>query len=259
MPIITLTTDLGIKDFYVAAIKGRIYGQLADVNIVDITHQIDKFNIAQAAFVIKNCFNEFPKGSIHIIGVRPEKNDHVEHLVALYKGHYFIGADNGVFSLIFDTPPEKLMSLNLRESEDGRNFPTKDIFVQAACHLARGGTPEVIGIPKNSINERTSFAAVVSQSNIKGVISYIDSYGNVITNISKELFFEIGKGRNFSITFGNSKYIIEEIKAEYQSSVEGEVLAIFGSTGFLEIAICMGNASELLGLNLQNSVTVFFT
>jgi len=258
MAVITLTTDLGTKDYYVAALKGNILKELPDVAIVDISHDIEKYNIAQAAFVIKNSFLDFPKSTIHILGVRPEKTESIDHILALYKGHYFVGADNGVFSLIFDHPPDKVVSLNIRESIEGVNFPTKDIFVKAACHIARGGTPEVIGSPKNSINERTNFAAVVSPTSIRGFVIYIDSYGNVITNISRELFIEVGKGRSFTIAFGNSRYTLSEIKSKYIDSVEGELLALFGSTGYLEIAICAGNAKELVGLHLTHSITIIF-
>ena len=119
MAVITLTTDLGTKDYYVAALKGNIYKELPDVSIVDISHDIDKYNIAQAAFVIKNCFQDFPKSSIHILGVRPEKTESIDHVLAQYKGHFFVGADNGIFSLIFDHPPEKVVALNIRESLEG--------------------------------------------------------------------------------------------------------------------------------------------
>ena len=258
MAVITLTTDLGTKDYYVAALKGNIYKELPDVSIVDISHDIDKYNIAQAAFVIKNCFQDFPKSSIHILGVRPEKTESIDHVLAQYKGHFFVGADNGIFSLIFDHPPEKVVALNIRESLEGINFPTKDVFVKAACHIARGGTPEIIGNAKNSINERTNFAAVVSPSSIRGFVIYIYSYGNVITNITREVFNEVGKGRGFSIAFGNSRYTLNEIKNQYIDSVEGELLALFGSSGYLEIAICAGNAKELVGLHLTHSVTIIF-
>lgn len=262
MPIITLTTDLGLKDHYVASLKGSIYKEIPEVNIVDISHEIEKFNISQAAFVLKNCFADFPSGTIHIIAVRPERIDSVkvtiDHIIVENKGQYFIGADNGIFSLIFDQSPDQVFEIDLRESPDGYLFPTKDIFVKAACHLARGGTPQVIGLPKDSFNERKQFSAIEDPSSIRGMVIYIDSYGNVITNITKKQFIDVGKGRPFSITFGKSRYQIDEIKSKYTDSVEGELLALFGSSGQLEIAIAGDNAENLVGLHLTNYVTISF-
>ena len=102
MPIITLTTDLGLKDHYVASVKGAILSQIPDINIVDITHNIDAFNISQTAYVIRNCYKNFPAGSIHILGVDAELSIDNSHLAVFAGGHYFIGTDNGTFPLLFD-------------------------------------------------------------------------------------------------------------------------------------------------------------
>src|SRR3989338_5913938 len=102
MPIITLTTDLGSSDFYVGALKGAILSQLADVTLVDITHNIPLYNFSKAAFIVRNCYKDFPQGTIHIIGVNPEIDAETAHVAIFYNGHYFIGADNGMFSLIFE-------------------------------------------------------------------------------------------------------------------------------------------------------------
>ncbi len=102
MSIITLTTDLGLKDHYVASLKGRIYSQLPSAKVIDITHLIDKHNIVQAAFTLKNAYKDFPKGTVHIIGVKPLVDSHSQHVVVCYDNHYFIGADNGIFSLLFE-------------------------------------------------------------------------------------------------------------------------------------------------------------
>ena len=145
MAIITLTTDLGIKDHYVGVLKGSLLQQCADATIVDITHQIPTYDILKAAFTIKNCYADFPEGTIHLVGVNPEINDTTTYLAVKHKGYYFIGADNGVFSLIFDEKPEQLFELNISLNPDDLTFPTKDIFAKAACHLAKGGTLEMIG------------------------------------------------------------------------------------------------------------------
>ena len=137
MPIITLTSDLGLKDYYVGSIKGAILSQFPEVRIVDITHTVPKYDIAQAAFIMKNVFKDFPKGTIHIIGVRPESSSSISQIALEKDGHYFIGADNGMFSLIFDSDPDKLVELNLNQDTDIITFPTKDVFVKNKKYARR--------------------------------------------------------------------------------------------------------------------------
>lgn len=258
MAIITLTSDLGLKDYYVGSIKGAIYREMPTATVVDISHEVPKFDIAQAAFIVANSFREFPEGSIHIIGVNPEETPETPHVVVVFDGHYFIGADNGIFSLIFEKEPQRIMELTLSQDTDFLTFPTKDVFVKAACHLARGGTLSIIGKPLEKLNERMMLRAVVDGNTIRGMVIYIDSYGNVITNITSHLFKKIGRGRPFTIQFRVSRYNITHIHNTYKDVPEGEKLALFGSTGFLEVAINHGNANGLLGLRLNDIVRVEF-
>lgn len=258
MAIITLTTDLGLVDSYVASVKGAILSELADVKIVDITHEIPSFDLLKTAFVIKNCYRDFPEGSIHIIGVNSETDINTPHVVIYNNGYYFIGADNGMFSIIFDTPPEKIFELTLSQDTDRFTFPTKDVFVKAACHIARGGTMEVIGKPRKQLAERTIFRAVSENNVIKGVAIYIDHYGNVITNITEELFKQFGRGRKFTLFFRTVEYEINVISESYSSVPEGERVALFSSTGFIEIALNKGNASKLFGISQGNTIRIEF-
>lgn len=256
MAIITLTTDLGIKDFYVAAIKGSLLGQLPDARVVDISHHIAKFDIAQAAFVLKTVMTDFPEGTVHVVGVHTSPSPGAAHLAALYKGHYFIGADNGFFSLLFDVQPDAVVELTLNQDSDVLTFPTKNLYVKAACHLARGGTLEVIGKAVSEIQQRTLVQPVTSKDFIRGSAIYIDSYGNVITNITREMFKRAVQDREFAITFRLPGYDIEEISSNYCDVPEGERLALFGSSNRLEIAIHAGHASNLLGIQLGDSINI---
>ncbi len=248
MVTITLTTDLGLEDYYVASVKGAILKEQSNVNIVDITHEIPVFNLQKTAFVVKNCYQDFPEGTIHIIGINSDQDIETPHIALKANGHYFIGADNGIFSLILDNPPEKIVALSFSQDTDRITFPTKDIFVKAACHIARGGTLEVIGKEKSALAERTMFRAVSENNTIKGMATYIDHYGNIITNITERLFKEFGRGRSFKILFRNAEYEIDVISIAYNTVTEGERLALFSSTGNIEIAINKGNASELFGV-----------
>src|ERR1051326_4797986 len=125
MAIITLTTDLGLKDHYVSAVKGAILSQLPDVNIVDISHLVPTFDIVQAAYILKNAYPNFPPGTVHIIGVNAEASVKTPHIALSVSGHFFIGADNGIFSFLFDRVPDKIVELNIKQDTDNLTFPIK--------------------------------------------------------------------------------------------------------------------------------------
>jgi S-adenosyl-L-methionine hydrolase (adenosine-forming) len=256
MPIITLTTDWGTKDHYTGAVKGALLSLMPDAKIVDITHEIPTFDIGPASFVIRNCFRSFPEGTIHIIGINTEASTETPHTLAIYDGHYFIGADNGIFSLIFDHKPDKIIELDITQDTDYFTFSTRDVFVKAAYLIYKGEKPESLGFEKNKLVELLPLKPVVEPNTIKGNVIYIDAYENAITNISEELFSEECKGKTYTISFRG--YDISELSKAYKDVDPGEKLALFGASGFLEIAINMGNASSLLGLKLKDSVRIDF-
>jgi len=260
MAIITLTSDLGSKDSYLASVKGSIYSQLESAKIVDITHEISPFNIQQAAYVLRNCFKDFPQGTIHVISIDDELTSKNEHLAVKANGHYFISADNGLFSLLLnEMKAEKIICLNVSQSTNCMTFATKNIFVPAACHLARGGTMEIIGteIADFEVNS-TELKAVIEKDMIRGIVIYVDGYGNAITNISKEVFEGVQKGRDFSILFGREDEQIITISTKYKEVPSSEKLAIFGENNFLQIAMNQGEANKLLGLNLHEIIRIEF-
>jgi len=257
MAIITLTTDLGDKDIYQAALKGSIYKLLPTVNIVDITHNVAAFNVQQAAFILKNSFHYFPDDTVHLIGIDTVYNDHTKYLAVRYKKHYFVGADNGIFSLMFDEAPEELVEINIMQDLKFLHFPLADIFVKTACHLAKGGKLDEIGLPVNEIENKMNLQPVIEKNLIKGVVIYIDSFQNVITNITKEFFNSVQQGRRFVLNFKRNE-TINHLSWHYNEVPVGEKLCLFGISDHLEIAINKGNASGLLGLNLGDSVMLDF-
>lgn len=264
MAIITLTTDMGLKDHYVAAVKGSILRRQPDVLIVDISHTIKPFDNAQAAFVLRQAYPDFPRGTIHIIGVNPEADGQTPHLVVRHDGHFFIGADNGIFSLLFDGRPQEAFELTMKLDDDHVAFPVKSVFVQAACHFARGGTPDVIGRKVVQIKEQIGFQPASDQTSIRGKVMYIDSYGNLVTNVRRQLFDEVGKGRTFRIGFGRSTDDITKLHTTYADVPHGERVAFFGASGLLEIAVNKGvegsggGAARLFGVNETDPVRVDF-
>lgn len=260
MQIITLTTDLGIKDSYIASVKGAIYSQLQDIVLIDITNNINPFNIQQAAFVLRNCYKDFPDGTIHIISVDDELSIENEHLLIKSNDHYFIGSDNGLFPLLLnENKPDKIIKLNITQNTNCTTFAAKNIFVPAACHLARGGTMEILGseIP-DFITYKMELQSVFNNQVLKGAIIYIDNYGNAISNITKDDFIKHNKNDNFMILFGRENEYINKISSKYKDVPVSEKLAIFGENNLLQIAINQGEANKLLGLKIHEIIRIEF-
>lgn len=256
MPIITLTSDWGLRDHYLASVKGKILANIQEVNIVDISHQISPFNIEHAAFVIKNCYQDFPEGSIHIIGVNTEESDKDSHVVIFHHNHYFIGTDNGIFSMIFTDQPEKIVELTIPQDTDFFTFSARDRFVKAAVHLANGNPIEELGNPLKNIQTKMLFKPAVEELLIKGMVIHIDGYENLITNITKDLFDKVGNGKKFAIQLRGVQ--IRSIAQSYLDVPTGETVAVFASNGHLEIAINQGNAGSLLGIAINDAIRIEF-
>lgn len=257
MAIITLTTDLGHKDFYQAALKGSILSLLPTVTIVDITHDVAAFNIQQAAFVLKNAFHYFPKSTVHLIGIDSVFSEKTRYLAVRYKEHYFVGSDNGIFSLLFEEEPAEIVELNIMQDLKYLHFPLSDIFSKAACHLAKGGKLKDIGLSVKVLEEKMTLQPVIERDIIRGSVIFIDSFQNIITNITKDLFTRVQHNRDFTLYFRKNESI-SQLSWHYNEVPEGEKLCLFGISNHLEIAINKGNASGLLGLHLGDIVRIEF-
>jgi S-adenosyl-L-methionine hydrolase (adenosine-forming) len=255
MAIITLTTDFGLKDHYVSAIKGSILNQLPSVSIIDISHNIEKYNLLEASYILKESYPNFPPGTIHLIGINTELANSGGYVLVKQYGHYFIGADNGIFSLLFDETPQQIRQLEIDPGQK-LSFPARDIFAKTACNLAQGTDFNSIGKTKTELLQRIPFRATSMGDNIRGSFVYVDSYDNVTTNIDRLLFDQVGQNRPFIIEL--ARVAIGKISIEYSDVPEGEVLAIFNSSGYLEIAMRNGKASGLLNLKINDSITIRF-
>ncbi len=275
MAIITLTTDFGHKDHFVGAIKGTIFKELSEAKIVDISHSIAPFNIQECAYILKNSYKAFPNGTIHIVGVDSEPTTENKHIAVLVDGHYFISANNGVISLITnEISPTKVVEIQIPNPVQG-SFPVLDVFVQVACHIARGGKLEVVGKSFTKLKELKEFSPRITNEgkSIVGSVIYIDNYGNVISNIQKSLFEAYRSGRNFEILARNKR--LTKIHNKYSDIIDfeqdpgkrrgpGDLLALFNSGGYIELAIyksdlnTVGGAATLLGLDYRDTITINF-
>ena len=257
MSIITLTTDWGWADYYVAAVKGAILSMCPDAAIVDISHDVAHHNWSSAAFVLRNAYHNFPKGTVHIVAVDSEESLDRPHVVVGCDGHYFIGADNGLFSLVIGDKPYEAVYIDLPQDTEYFTFPTRDRFAKTAAAIARGVKMSDIGKPYE-IQRMVESQPAVKADSIQGLVVYIDDFGNAITNISADLFKQVGAGRKFKMFLRSEKYAIDKISDTYHAVPISEMVAIFGSHGFVEIASNMGNLSELLGIARNAQVFVNF-
>ncbi len=282
MSIITLTTDYGLKDHFVGALKGKLLSDYPEAVIVDISHHIDAFNTAEASYILGASYASFPKGTVHLIGVDIERNKENQHIAMQWNDHYFICADNGILSMLVQKiVPQKIVAINIHD----RLLPDAtdlDVFVKVAVHLAKGGLPNVIGKEIKAIKEVTELKPQVSddKNTLKGYVIYIDHYGNAVTNISKQLFLETAKGRPYEIILNEKfkfakKNTLKTIFSKYSDiantgnynvkNYEGEKLAVFNEAGFLEIAIfrsnpaTVGSAATLLGIGYRDVISILFT
>lgn len=275
MSVITFTSDYGLVDHRVSSVKGAILNLKEDITIVDITHQIQAYNLLQTAYIVRNAYSFFPKGTVHIISVDSFYTK--ERKCILYKSddHYFIAADNGVLSLIFyDLKPEAIYEITFNNRfDDEVRFTSTDIFAPVAVHLQNGGLPEVIG-RRITESKQLSFPRAVfneSENMLIGEIMYIDNFGNVVSNISKKTFEKSSVGyENFIVKFRN--LALSRIYGQYTDLVHdwtkeqefhGKAAAVFNDAGLLELTIYKGNgengAKTLFGLRVGESIFIEFS
>jgi S-adenosyl-L-methionine hydrolase (adenosine-forming) len=235
MPLLTLTSDIGVQDFMPAAIKGQIMQIDASFNIIDVTHLLSPFNYPQAAYVVRNAIKNFPVGTFHLIMINlfDEKSEHL--LLIEHNGHYIGCADNGLITMILEEIPQKITAIPLEKNVSISALYCANVFAKAFSKIANGTPFTDIGNNDISIKVKNPLKPMLGNNWIEGQIIFIDNFENVVVNISKEEFEEQRKGRKFSIVFKRDESI-------------GEKVAIFNSAGYLEIAINKGNAAGLFGL-----------
>ena len=275
MSIITLTTDFGIKDHFLGSVKGALHQNIPDVKIVDISNNISPFNIIEAAYIIENSYKNFPKNSIHIIGVDSELTPEKKHLAVYLDEHYFICSDNGILSLLFNKiKPEKIVEISIYNNSV-TSFPVLDVFVKVAAHIYRGGNIDLVGNKTEKVIDVHEINPILNQkkNEITGHVIYIDNYENVVINITKDVFKKFGKSRPYVIHARNYQFkkiyknysdaIKFDIKKEFRKE-EGKKIALFNKSDYLELSIyksnpeLSGGASSLFGLKYRDVVTISF-
>jgi len=271
MSIITLTSDFGIKDHYVASVKGQILSWNPLTQIIDITHCIDPYNLAQSAYVWMGAYKHFPENTAHFIFVDSEVEDYQTFIVAKKEGQWVFVADNGWISLLESYVTFDEIYIFTKEKTYHNTY---EVYIDIWNRMSKG---ESIGdfaqsVLLESTHKMSGLQPMVINENseIRGAIIYDDHYGNVVTNISKKLFDEIGQGRPFE--FRVSRYSLNRIHQSYSDfnsevkplkEYEGDSLLIFNDVGLLQVSIyksspSTGTVKSLFGIRYQDPVIVQF-
>jgi S-adenosylmethionine hydrolase len=273
-----------IGDHYVAQLKGAFRQLSPDIEIIDICNTVQAFNILQAGYILRTTYPFFPEGTIHIIGINSEPSTTNKIFLVKHESHYFVGADNGLYSLIFEDKEPELVyelvpellyqfvpelvprpffdpELEMSQPKKFSGFSSLKIFSTVINHIINNMELSLLGKPAKIDREKSPPKATYTKNSISGSVIFIDHFGNLITNISRELFESVGKKRPFSIFIRESKrFSITEISTEY-NVVGGEkqyYLALFNSFGILEIAQKDDNLAQLESIDISSGIEIRF-
>ena len=256
MVIVTITSDWKKEDYYLGTLKGLLFSLPYDLRIVDITNSVPSFDVLREIFILRSTFQKFPKGSVHLMGVMSEPSVTSQMVIVCAEGHYFVGINDGRFSLLLNNLPSVCFEIIYKSDSGHSTFMAPYLFAEA-----------VDIIVSEKFESRTKIAEVVSEpqvgvvfddNTIVGRIIYSDSLGNAITNISKTLFDSIHKGRDYTIFVQGPYLKINLISAGYNESAPGEAIALFNSVGLLELAVIMGDITSTENLSPTSEVRIKF-
>lgn len=255
MHIVSITTDFGLQDYYVAELKAQILQRSTNIQLVDVSHSIDSHDIVQAAHFLDNVFRSFPVGSIHLVAVYNYYDKHSRFILVEREGHFFVGPDNGVFSLIFDDlRAEEAVKL---DHEDLLNKSIAHVLSWTVGQLIEGKNLDEIGTKVDTINQKMGIKPVVTSTQIRATIIHIDHYENVIINLKKDQFERLRKGRGFQLYYKQTDPVTR-ISEDYADVPITDVMCLFNSAGYMEIGINMGKASSMLNLHKNETIQINF-
>ncbi|MDH5382461.1 MAG: SAM-dependent chlorinase/fluorinase [Cyclobacteriaceae bacterium] len=252
MAIITLLTDFGLKDHYVAAVKARILSTNPGIQIVDISHLVPPGDLAYGSFLLRSVYKNFPPGTIHLVAIDDPNGTASDFIAVKAENYFFMGADNGLIGLV--TSAENYLVSKLHILKKNSSFPCFDILAPAAAQLASGKEITDLGTPQNTFKKMLNRHMRINQDQIIGHVIHVDHYGNLITNIDKESFEKLTHNRSFYISFGRESS--GKINEGYFGVEPGECFVIFNHLDLMEIGIKQGKATSLLGLKYDSSIII---
>jgi S-adenosylmethionine hydrolase len=251
MALITLTTEWREDDYFHGILRGKLSSSCPGAMIVTNAGGIPPLNIMHGAFVIRNTYTHYPEGTVHLIFISSEGTGEQPHLLVRAHGHYFIGADNGIFNLILNSEPDLVISLSNKTGADEIT-----LFAEAAAAIVSGAAPEKLGRKVKGVSERVPLRATIDRDVIIGSVIFIDSYGNAITNITREIFARVFDGRKFRILIKSNKYYTEKISKLYSDEPVGELVTRFNTLDLLEVAVNGANLCQLFSVDTGDAVRV---
>jgi len=258
--IITLLTDFGLKDSYVASMKGVILRINPQSTLIDITHQVSAHHIEEAAFVLASAYSTFPKGTIHLSVVDPGVGSSRKPVLLVTQNYFFIGPDNGLFTLA--TKKEKVkqaVALTNRKfflSQVSATFHGRDIFAPVAAYLSLGVEPKAFGKRIESWATIPFPEPTFKEGKLVGEIIHVDGFGNLVSNIDQQQLSQFSKGCSFVVRTGGRT--IQGLRKGYWEGKKNELISLFGSGGFLEVSIREGNAQKKLKAKKGDPVQIKF-
>jgi S-adenosylmethionine hydrolase len=257
--IVTLTTDFGLKDSYVAEMKAVILSICSDAVIVDISHEVEKFNIRMGAYVLASAATYFPRGTVHVAVIDPGVGTQRRALLIQTKLGFFIGPDNGVLVLAAEkqgiTRIFEITNKKLRRPQVSNTFHGRDVFAAAAAHLSKG-VPSAEAGPEIREVKKPKFAKVKrTKDALIGEVLHVDGFGNIITNVSEERLANLQVKGSLNVAFPSGKATLKFGKTYAEAKPE-EALALIGSHGYVEIAINQGNAAEKFKAKPGHTITI---
>lgn len=254
---VTLTTDFGLKDPYVGAMKGAMLSVARDTAIVDITHLVSPGNVLEGAFILLGACGFFPKGTVHVGVVDPGVGSERKPVLVETDNYFFVGPDNGLFSLVArELGMKRAIELTNKKfflPEVSSTFHGRDIFGPVAASLSQGTDPSEFGAELGKIRALDIPRPMTIENGLSGEVIYVDSFGNLITNIRKEDMDALG---NSGCEVSVAGQTLKGVKKTYSMTSEGTPLALVSSSGFLEVAVNSGSASELLKAAVGEAVKV---
>jgi S-adenosylmethionine hydrolase len=248
-PILTLTTDFGLSDHYVGAMKGVVLGICPQAQIVDITHEVPPYQITEGAFAIAQVYRYFPKGTVHVVVVDPGVGTARRPIVMEAAGQRFIGPDNGVFSMIYGREKSKIRVISTQKyfrKPVSTTFHGRDIFAPAGAHVAAGVSPSKLGkLIDDYLRPAFQNPVQTGKRHWNGHALKVDRFGNIVTNFHTADFPDLGR-RTFAFAIGVEQ--VEVLAKNYADTGGAELFAIVGSSGYYEISMNQASAAKLTGV-----------
>ena len=254
MPLVTVTSDFGYQDHYAAAVKAAVLTHAPHATIIDISHGIEPFNVAQGVHVLQAVYQAFPPGAVHIFAIQGSQPVD-RHIAFQWAGHYFVGSDNGFAGLLAGEGIEQCVAIEA-SAEQGATFPAQTLYAPAAAQLSQGVPLQEVGTPCPRPQRLIAKQPHITNNQIRGHVIHVDHYGNLVTNITQTRFEQQRLGKRFEIRFARES--IYSLHTHYTQVAPGDCVCVFNSWALLEIAINQGHAAALLGMQYDSPVCVSF-